>query len=226
MARVIDDSVRERLIAAGIKLVEQEGVSALQARRVASAVGASTMVLYTHFDGMTGLIDAIFGETLKRFVAALHSVPQSDNPVADYFAMGIGYHRFALANPQCYQLIFGPKRPEIVGGKRTDLTVTGTATDRPEWGASFEALVSVVRRMISAGHIRDGHDATIAGRIWSMIHGVVMLELAGFFGQESHGLTQILAPMSLDLIVGLGGDRDHATASMIAAATAAFTRPS
>lgn len=45
-----------------------------------------------------------------------------------------------------------------------------------------------------------------------------MLEMAGFFGHEGHGLTQILAPLTIDVFVGMGDDRDKATLSMLAAA--------
>ena len=41
-----------------------------------------------------------------------------------------------------------------------------------------------------------------------------MLELAGFFGHEGHGLTHILGPLIIDTLVGMGDDRDAATQSM------------
>ncbi|MCV7149747.1 hypothetical protein [Mycolicibacterium pyrenivorans] len=45
-------------------------------------------------------------------------------------------------------------------------------------------------------------------------HGAVLLEMAGFFGHEGHGLTQILGPLIIDTLVGMGNDRDAATQSM------------
>src|ERR1700739_1432734 len=110
MARV-DGDVRGRLIEAGVRLLEQHGPQALQARKVAAEVGASTMAVYTNFGGMAGRIDAIAGEAFARFGRALTEVPQTDDPVADFLAMGIAYRRFALANPQRYQLIFGIGSP-------------------------------------------------------------------------------------------------------------------
>ena len=68
-----------------------------------------------------------------------------------------------------------------------DLTVTGNASDRAEFAVSFEALLDVVRRMIDAGRIRDDGESVIAGRLWSITHGEVLLEIAGFFGHEGHG---------------------------------------
>jgi AcrR family transcriptional regulator len=210
---------RERLIEAGIRLLERDGPQALQARRVAAEIGASTMTVYTHFGGMTGLVDAIAGEAFARFAQALTEIPETQDPVADFFAMGAAYRRFALANPQRYQLIFGISSPETIAQKRTDLTVTGSVADGADRAASFEALLRVVRRMIAAGRIRDDGELAIAGRLWSLIHGAVMLEMAGFFGHEGHGLTQILGPMTIDLLVGMGDDRDKTTISMRAAAS-------
>ena len=212
------NDVRQRLIEAGIRLLEHDGLQALQARKVAAAVGASTMAVYTHFGGMTGLIDAIAGEAFARFAQALTEVPQTEDPVADFFAMGIAYRRFALANPQRYQFIFGISSPEAITRNRADLTVTGSATSLREPSVSFEALVHTVRRMIAAGRIRDDGELAIAGRFWSLIHGAVTLEMAGFFGHEGHGLTQVLGPLTVDVLVGMGDDRDKTTQSMLAAA--------
>lgn len=207
--------VREQLVAAGIRLLERDGLSAVNVRNVAAEVGTSTMAVYTHFDGMAGLIDAIAGEAFVRFTAALTDVPATDDPVTDFFAMGLSYHQFAVANPQRYQLIFGISSPASITGYRADLTVTGSATNRSEWAASFDALRNVVRRMIAAGRIRDDGELVIAGRLWSLIHGAVMLELAGFFGSEGHGLSQILGPLTVDTLVGMGADRDETTQSLL-----------
>ncbi len=220
MARVTEDP-RQRLIEAGIGLLEREGVQALQTRRVAAEIGASTMAVYTYFGGMAGLLDAIAAESFARFAQALTEVPQTDDPVADFLAMGGAYRRFALAKPQRYQLIFGISSPEAITAKRADLTVTGGVTNRGEREVSFEALLTAVRRMIESGRIRDDGELAIAGRMWSLIHGAVMLEMAGFFGHEGHGLTQVLGPLTIDVLVGMGDDREKATLSLNAAARAA-----
>ena len=211
---------RERLIQAGVRLLERDGPQALNVRKVAAETGVSTMAVYTYFGGMSGLIDAIADQAFTRFAQALTDVPQTDDPVADFFAMGAAYRRFALANPQRYQLIFGISSPETITRNRTDLTVTGGATDRTERAASFDALLIAVRRMIGAGRIRDDGELAIAGRLWSLIHGAVMLEMAGFFGHEGHGLTQILGPLTIDAFVGMGDERDKTTHSMTAASGA------
>ena len=55
----MSSSPRERLVEAGTRLLERDGPEALQARKVAAEIGASTMAVYTHFGGMNGLLEAI-----------------------------------------------------------------------------------------------------------------------------------------------------------------------
>jgi AcrR family transcriptional regulator len=207
-------TMRDRLVAAGVQMMERDGLAALSARSVAAAAGTSTMALYTHFGGMTELLDAIAVEAFVRFTRALTEVPDTDDPVADFFAMGLAYHRFALANPQRYQAMFGAAVPASLSKFRSDITVTGTATNRAEWSTSFGALHTAVRRMMAAARIREDDEIAVAGRLWSIVHGAVMLEMAGFFGNEGHGLAQILGPLIVDTLVGMGDDREAAAESM------------
>lgn len=201
-----------------MRVLERDGLPALSARRLATETGTSTMAVYTHFGGMTGLIDAIASETFVRFTRALTEVEQTDDPVADFFVMGVHYREFALANPQRYQMMFGTSADSL-DRHHADLTVTGNASDRAEFAVSFEALLDVVRRMIAAGRIRDDGESVVAGRLWSLTHGEVLLEIAGFFGHEGHGVTEILAPITVDVLVGMGDDRERTNKSLAAAVT-------
>jgi len=208
---------REQLVEGGIRILERDGVSALSARKLAAETGTSTMAVYTHFGGMTDVLDAIAGEAFARFTRALTEVEQTDDPVADFLLMGARYREFALANPQRYQLMFGTSVGSL-NRHHSDLTVTGSASARAEFAVSFEALLTVVRRMIDAGRIRDDGESAVAGRLWSITHGEVLLEIAGFFGHEDHGITEILAPLTLDVLVGMGDDRERTNQSLASAA--------
>ncbi|MDR3662510.1 MAG: TetR/AcrR family transcriptional regulator [Mycobacterium sp.] len=216
----MNDDIRRQLVEAGIAILERDGLPALSVRKLAAEVGTSTMVVYTHFGSKAGVIDAVIGETFARFGRALTAVPHTDDPVADFFSMGVAYHRFAMADPQRYQMMFGTAAPASLMRRRSDLTVTGRPSAYDSWGGSFDALRGAVRRMTEAGRIRDGDEAAIAGRVWSVIHGAVMLEMAGFFGHEGHGLLEILGPLTVDVLVGMGDDRALINQSLAAAAAA------
>ncbi len=208
--------MREQLIEAGIRLLETDGPESLQARRIATAVGASTMAVYTHFGGMTELSSAIVAEAFSRFGAALAAVPPSADPVADFFVMGSAYRGYALENPQRYQLMFGLAAPAEAPAKSCDFT-TGPVTEGI--GAeTFEQLVAVVERMIAAERIRADSAREVAARLWSLIHGVVLLELSGNFGDEGRALGTVLLPATIDLLAGMDADRARLEESLRQAA--------
>lgn len=68
--------------------------------------------------------------------------------------------------------------------------------------------------MMASGRIRTDDELAVAGRLWGINHGAVLLEMAGFFGHEGHGLTQILGPLILDTLVRMGDDHDAAARSL------------
>ncbi|MFI5775828.1 TetR-like C-terminal domain-containing protein [Nocardia sp. NPDC051570] len=221
-SRQTNSAMRAQLIEAGIELLETDGPESLQARRVAAAAGASTMAVYTHFGGMTELLGAIVAEAFARFGAALSAVAPSADPVADFFVMGYAYRRYALDNPQRYRLMFGLATPSEPPATTHDFTAA-PVTDAI--GAeTFEQLVTVVDRMIAAERIRADPIRDVAARLWSLIHGIVLLDLSGSFGAEDRAITQILIPATVDILVGMGADRTHIESSLTRAAETIFGR--
>ena len=109
------DSPRDRLLAAAIRLLEDSGPEALQARKLAAEIGASTMAVYTHFGGMRQLIAAIAREGFVRLNGRLAQAPETGDPVADLIELGLAYRDHAVANPQLYRVMFGVTAP---GGHR------------------------------------------------------------------------------------------------------------
>jgi len=64
------DGVPERLVEAAIRLLAEQGPSAIKARTVAAATGLSTMVVYSHFGGIPELTRAVIDKGFKELDAA------------------------------------------------------------------------------------------------------------------------------------------------------------
>ena len=90
---------------------------------------------------------------------------------------------------------------------------------------SFSAPRRHIRylRSAPAGQIRDDGNLVMAARLWTLTHGAVPLEMAGFFGNAGHGLTEIMGPLVVDTLVGMGDER-HATMASLATSMELFTR--
>jgi AcrR family transcriptional regulator len=213
-ARSPQKDPRGRVVEAALRLLSEGGPDALQARRLAAEVGTSTMAVYTHFDGMPGVVKAVVEEGFRRLADALARFGATGDPVADILLRGMAYRRTALENPHLYGVMFGLTAP---GGRRirgNDLTTTHTPAEDGEGRRAFDLLTEATTRAIDAGRFHPGEPYVAAAQLWSGLHGYVTLEIAGYFGEEGRGVEQVFAPFGITLAVGLGDDREAAERSM------------
>ena len=101
------ETVPERLVNATIALVAEGGSAAIKARTVAAATGLSTMVVYSHFGGISELVRAVVDQGFKELDRAFSEIAVTSDPVADLFAMSLSFRRLARQNPHLYDLMFG-----------------------------------------------------------------------------------------------------------------------
>jgi AcrR family transcriptional regulator len=205
MATVND--TRSNLLEAALRVLEEEGPQALQARRLTAEIGASTMAIYTHFGGMPGLIDAMIREGLARFAAHVRARPPVEEPLADLMAGGLAYGEFALANPRLYSLMFGlagtPRQPAAA-----ETLTTAEGMD------ALSVLLGSVERVIEAGELPEQDARAAATQILSVTHGYLMLLIGGFVEEE---LRDVMGPMAINLMVGLGADRARTERALLTA---------
>jgi AcrR family transcriptional regulator len=200
--------VRDQLLHAAVELLDQHGPEALQTRRIAGAAGTSTMAVYTHFGGMPTLIAAVAAEGLRQFDAAL-TIPLTDDPVADLIATGTAYRRYAVERPHMYRLMFGSTSAHGINAPAHNV-LTLSLPEIDEHHPSFAHVVRAVHRSMLAGRItaqpadEDASVVAIAAQFWAMIHGFVMLELAGYYGGDGAAAGPVLAAMTGNLLVALG----------------------
>ncbi|MCP2335900.1 TetR/AcrR family transcriptional regulator [Actinomadura rupiterrae] len=194
-------AVRTRLLEAGARLLAQEGPKALTARRLAAEVGASTMVVYTHFGGMPDLVRAVVDEGFERLSEMLAEVPPSGDPLADLARLAVAYRANALANPHLYSVMFGTA---ALGEYRPD--DEDVRKERFTAGAgTFGVLVSATERAMAAGQLPGAGDedpANVSAQLWSALHGYVMLELGGHFTPADE--ETIFIPLLRTMALGLG----------------------
>jgi AcrR family transcriptional regulator len=214
-------SVRDELLHAAVGLLDGHGPDALQTRKVARAAGTSTMAVYTHFGGMQSLIAAVAEEGLRQFDAAL-TMPQTDDPVADLFTVGGAYRRYAIERSHMYRLMFGSTSAHGVNaptGNVLRLTVAEIEQHIP----SFAHAVRGVQRCMLARRITAGSpddDETVVAtaiQFWALRHGFVMLELAGFYGDDVAAVGEVLDSMTNNLLVALGDSPERVKQSRRAA---------
>lgn len=201
--RAPQPEIRAALIEAAAHLLA-EGPTALTTRRLAAAVGTSTMAVYTYFRGMDELRFAVRQEGFDRLAGHLDAVKLSDDPVADIAALGGAYMFNAFANPHLYRVMF--MEHEI--------------DDHEEVGEStFESLVTAVERAVQAGRFDKADAYALATQLWAMSHGIVTLHLAHLLTFEE--AVECMTDMGKNLFVGFG-DEPLAAERSISTAIATF----
>src|SRR2546421_12175252 len=93
------ENLRPALIEAAARLIAAEGARGLTLRRVADAVGTSTMAIYTHFGGMPELRHAVRREGFSRLAAEMAAMERSEDAVADLGPLGLAHERHPTDKP-------------------------------------------------------------------------------------------------------------------------------
>lgn len=214
--------IRTRLVEAAIRLLAEHGPSEVKARSVASEAGLSTMGVYSHFGGLPELLQAVADEGFRRQAAYFSLAQLSDDPMTNLCAMAFACRDFAQRNPHLYDLMFGLSIQGRYSLSRSTTEPSSSARS-PAFGVSYAYLHDQCARLVETHCIRDTHPVLVAAQFWSALHGFIMLELGGHFADVPDPGADILVPMCVNLVVGLGATRDLAESSA-AAAMAGWTK--
>ena len=206
------NGVPERVIHATIRLLAEQGPSAIKARAVASASGLSTMVVYHYFGGIAELIQAVVDHGFKELDRAFAQVPVTEDPLADLVALALMSRRIARANPHLYDLMFGlsTRRATYRPLSEADVRLSGRS---PAFRGAYVHITDACDRFLRSGRVRQQAPDLLAAQLWSFVHGFITLELAEHFMEVDDAVAQVLLPMGVNVAVGLGEERERAQAS-------------
>lgn len=203
--------IPQRLIKAGIGLLAASGPSAIKARTVAAEAGMSTMVVYNYFGGVPELVSAIVDHGFGEMERSFGELVTTDDAVADLFSMALVTLHFARLNPHLYDAMFG------LSTRATYRPAAGKDIRRAGHSAVFRGAYAHVTeacaRLGSSGRVTVVNPETVAGALWSSVHGFIALELADHFAELDDPVADVLVPMAVTFCVGLGDDPDAARAS-------------
>lgn len=171
-------TLRQGMLEAATRLLTEEGPAALTVRRVADAVNCSTTLLYSLFGGKDGLSNELYLEACTRLKAELEAASATvskkkseENGLAVILAHARAYHQFAKRNPSYYMVLFGD-------------AIAGFVPPVDSRAAGRESLTVVEQsfaRCMQDGTLPPSNPAAAARLLWAAMHGVVSLELKGYY---------------------------------------------
>jgi len=139
-------------VAAARRILEEEGADALTMRRLADEMGIQAPSLYKHFSGKSDLELLLIEDVLYDVGEATHRALHDPGPGSPLLKLLLTYRAHALSHPNLYRLATsGPlARPRLSEGLE-------------EWAGNPWFVVT--------------GDPNLAQALWSLAHGMVILEL-------------------------------------------------
>jgi AcrR family transcriptional regulator len=99
------------MLEAAAELLRTGGVDAVSTRAVAAAAGVQPPTIYRQFGDKEGLLDAVLGHVLTRYLQDKRRVAVTDDPVQDLRESWDLHVDFGLTHPDCYVLAYVQPRP-------------------------------------------------------------------------------------------------------------------
>jgi len=160
---------RERIVAIAHDLIATEGLEQLSLRRVARRLGVTAPALYAYVDDKVDLLRAVAATQFERLLASFESIEAAD-PLTRVREQAIAYVRHALDDPALFQVMFAI---------RPDWAVQPGVEELPAATRAFAAGAAAVEGAMAAGQLRAEDPFLVSLALWSAVHGVATVVLAG-----------------------------------------------
>ncbi len=171
--------LRQALLEAGLDMARDGGPDAVVLREATRRAGVSPNAAYRHFADRAALVEAVSSAAQARAAGAIEAewvaVPADLDPVATAHAhlraVGVGYLRFARAEPGWFRTAFTVPR-DLSTSFRSDKAGPGGRT-------SFQLLGLAVDELVAVGVVPAERRPGAEFSAWSAVHGLAMLVLEG-----------------------------------------------
>ncbi|HXR95739.1 MAG TPA: TetR/AcrR family transcriptional regulator [Rhizomicrobium sp.] len=160
---------RERLCETAAHLFVERGPGSFNMRELAKRLGVSAMTPYRYFKDKNEILSVVRARAFRRFADRLETAHATDGSQTEKSAaVGRAYVAFALQEPTNYRLMFDLSQPAGV-----------TIPELEKQGRRARGLMRAHVDMLVEAGVFQGDAGLITKVLWSALHGVIVLHLAG-----------------------------------------------
>jgi AcrR family transcriptional regulator len=167
------DKLRGTLMQIGRRLIEQEGVASLQARRIASEAGCAVGSIYNVFEDLDDLVIQINMHTLYELGGSLtqaHKASRNETTYDRLLALADAYFQFAEQHQRLWRAIFEHRLPE---GRKVPA----------EYRDDQARLFALVEECLVNELVDTNERKSAARALFASVHGIVSLSLDRKLGE-------------------------------------------
>ena len=161
------EEMRKLILDAAQKLFLANGYEKVSIRNIADEIEYSPATIYLYYKDKNELLFALHQLGFAKMVEAFQPLLILTDPFEKLVEMGRSYIRFAVQNPELFDLMF-------------IMTAPMDKLDKEDWvegDQAFGLLVQVVQECMNSGVFRKHNVQATAMMIWSAIHGYTALFL-------------------------------------------------
>jgi AcrR family transcriptional regulator len=166
------EELKKEILEAAKMLFMERGYEATSIRNIAEKIEYSPATIYLHYKDRDEIMHALHQEGFKMLVSYLSVIGTIVDPFERLKAMGRAYIKFAMENPDMYDLIFVLKDPikhvESCYDENWD-----------EGDRAFDVLHKTVVECQGEGHFKNLEAYGFSFVIWSTMHGMCTLRISG-----------------------------------------------
>jgi len=179
---------RERLVAAALQLIDNEGAAQFSTRAVCAIADVTAPTLYHHFGSADGLVSAALTETFEQFLKTKTATTRSQDPET---ALRLGWDSFVR---------FAAERPRLCATMMGRILLGGKI---PAAEHARELLVTRIEAVAAAGRLAMEPEAA-ADLMWASAQAAALLwaaqrqrpDPAVIDGLRDHAMQTIIRPKS------------------------------
>ena len=162
-------NLRQALIEAGIRIINEQGEEQLSLRKVAATCEVSHAAPYAHFKDKEELLAAMQNSVNEQFTAQLQrAIASATSAEQKILAMGRAYISFFCHKPDYFTFLFGKQK--LVAHLTMD-------EEHEEDYPPFKLLKAVFRQYLaeSGAALPPAEQEVGLIKIWSSVHGMAAL---------------------------------------------------
>ncbi len=165
------EELKTLILRSARKLFVEHGIEQTTIRKIASAIDYSVGTVYVYYKDKNDILHDLHSQGFQQLGGEMRVLVSVADPMERLKALGRVYLRFALENPDMYDLMFTLKAP-------MDFLDSVNEEEWNEGKGTFAVLLETVDQCIKAGHF-EGHSLEpLAFAIWGAVHGMASLHIS------------------------------------------------
>lgn len=164
------EEMRELILRGAQKIFLENGYEKTSIRSIADAIEYSPATIYLYYKDKNELLFALQALAFDKMMQEFRIVVSVADPMERLVDLGQQYIKFAIDNPELYDLMFIMQAPMDAQACRDENWEDGLKT--------FDFLKIIVLDCMNAGYIKGDRDLeTVCLTIWSFMHGLITIYL-------------------------------------------------